>query len=448
MPVMHEDGTTEFSPAEVARVQGCGVGDGEGPATAGGDPDDDATELYGEPWAGASWPGSPASSTNRQGANRQWVEAGGGEDTADWGWLVEWDEAKLEQWGEKIGRAQKASQAGDWEGSLVRIGAVQALVRPGGSRVGGLYFAWVIEAAGYRLTIMDRVKPFGETPNVRVHVGALALLQSDLVAVRECAQSMVELMGGKVQGEKLSRVDACLDLVDVPVSDFVVPLALGQVVRRGRNMAMYQAGNAWTGFDVGRGCVRLRIYDKVAECQKDAAKWDAMIQMRYGGEVPEIASRVEFQLRRKALKEFGIETIADWIEKRAGVLDYLTGQWFRLTEGKVDRENSQRCGPSSLWQRVSEGFSSWAGQAFPPATRERLKRKLLDVGAYVRQGVGCLTAAAAMRGRSIVTFGDVMRYAEEVLGVFEGEIGKGVVERYQEKRATWDRVFCEACPSG
>lgn len=443
-----EEGSVEGSSSEGLSVQVYGVGVGEVPPTGGGDPDDDASELYGEPWAGGIWPGSPASSTNRQGANRQLVEPGGGEDTADWGWLVEWSEAKFDEWREKLGRAQKASQAQDWEGAFVQIGCVKCLVRPSGARVGGLYYSWVVESCGYRLTIMDRRKPFGETPNVRVHVGALALLQTDVESIHASARCFVEFMGGTIQGEKLSRVDACLDLVDVPVGDFVQPFLCGQVVRRGRKFGVYGDGLGLTGFHVGQGIVRLRVYDKVAECQDNAVKWDAMVQMRYGGEVPEIASRVEFQLRRKALKEFGVETVADWIQKRAGILDYLTGQWFRLTEGQVDRENSQRCGPSSLWQRVSEGFASWAGLAVVPAVRERLKRKLLDVGGLYRQSVGCLTTAAAMRGRSLVTFGDVVRFFDDLAGLFEEEIAKGVVERFREKRAAWDQVLCQACPAG
>ena len=259
---LHEDGT-EWTLAESLTL-GCY---GEEVPWDGEEPDeDDASDLDGDPWVGSIWPGGcPASSTNRRGANRQPVEVGGGEDTADWGWLVEWPEEKLSEWREKIGQAQRAAQAGDWQGSLVRIGCLECLVRPSGARVGGLYFAWVIEGCGFRLTIMDRARPWGETPNVRVHVGALPLLQADLESVHLAARSLLEEMGGRIVGEKLSRVDACLDLVDVPVADFVRPFLAGEVVRRGRKFGVYGDGLSLTGFHVGEGPVRLRIYDKVAE---------------------------------------------------------------------------------------------------------------------------------------------------------------------------------------
>ena len=417
---------------------------GEGPATAGGDPDDDASEWDGEPWAGSLCHGvlgDPASSTNRQGSNSQSVGLDGREDTADWGWLVEFSEDKLKELKAKLSAAQKAAQSGDVKGSLVRIGCVQCLVKPAGGRV-GLYFHWIVEGLGVRLAIMDREKPFGETPNVRVHVGSVRLLHEPLDRVWAQTKLLVEEMGGKVVGEKLSRVDACLDMVGVGVKEFVDPFVSGRSIRRGRKCGVYLDGLAWTGFHVGSGAIRLRIYDKVAECKGDAVKWDLMVARVYGGEVPEVASRVEFQLRRKVLKELEVETVADWISKRGAILEYLVTEWFRLTDEEVDRDNSSRFGPSRLWGRVCEGFSTWAGPAFIAAVRTRVKRSSMDIEGLVRQGIGCFTSAAARRGASIQAWSDVSRVLLDYWESFSDYLGPSVVGRYQEKRATCDASLC------
>lgn len=401
------------------------------------------SDLAGEELSGVSCV-QPASSTNRQVANRQSVDEGG-EDTADWGWLVSFPEHTLNQFREELNKAQKSAQADDVEGAQVRFGDHPFLIRPGGARVAGsLYFAWVLEMNGWSLSIMDRERPWGETPNVRVHVGALELMYFGLEECYGLAKRVIEKAGGTIEGEKISRMDSCLDLMGVPVAEFVDPFVAKRVVRRGKKVDLHFDGRDTTGLTVGRGAVVLRIYDKVAECQHNAVKWDAMIQTRFSGEVPTEVTRVEFQLRRKVLKELGIDTIADWIAKRASVLDYLTAHWFRLTADQVDLDHTERAAPSSLWQRVSEGFSSWAGVALLPAVRDRIKRKVLEIGGLMRQAFGCITSAAAVRGVVISSWGEMVRFANDQAEAFEEEYTRPLVERYKVKRVLLEARYCLA----
>lgn len=437
----------DWSNSEAVRAhfqaQAAEPSDGEGPATAGGVPDEGDSGLEGEEFGGVGlvMP-RPASSTNRQVANRQSVADDGGEDTADWGWLVSIPETKLAELRETLSRAQKAAQADDVQGAQVVVGALPFLVRPGGARVGVMYFPWVLATNGWTLSLMDREKPIGETPNVRIHVGSMVLMAFGLEEVYRMARGVVESMGGEIIGEKLSRIDPCLDVLGVPVTEFVQPFASGQVVRRGKKCGVFWDGSDPTGLTVGRGAVMLRIYDKLAECEQSGPKFDVLLQMRYGGEIPAAATRVEFQLRRKVLKELSIETVSDWIAKRASVLDYLTAHWFRLTSEEVDRENTQRAGPSSLWQRVCEGFSSWAGVALLPAVRDRVKRQVLEVGGLMRQAFGCVTSAAAVRGRLVSSWGDMVRFLMDQVEAFEEEHTKPLVERYKVKRALLEAALC------
>lgn len=400
------------------------------------------SELAGEEWSGVPVV-QPASSTNRQVATRQRPDEGG-EDTVDWGWLVSFPEKTLSQFREVLGKAQKAAQAEDVEGAQVRFGDHPFVVRPGGARVQGLYFAWVLEMNGWTLSVMDREQPWGETPNVRVHVGALPLLYFGLEDCHRLAKSVIEKAGGTIEGEKISRMDACLDVMGVPVNEFVEPFVAGRVVRRGKKVDLHWDGRETTGLTIGRGAVVLRVYDKIAECQNNAVKWDAMVQMRFGGEVPAEVTRVEFQLRRKVLKELGIDTIASWIEKRASVLDYLTAHWFRLTAEAVDVDHTERAAPSGLWQRVSEGFSSWAGVALLPAVRDRMKRKVLEIGGLMRQAFGCVTSAAAVRGVAITAWSDMCRFLLDQVEAFEAEHARPLVERYQVKRTMLEARYCLA----
>lgn len=438
--------TVELTPEQFAAAYRAQAEGGEGSRfRAGGDPADGLGDDWGEPWVGSFWPDgamAPASSTNRQGSNRHDVGVDGGEDTADWGWCVEWPELKLLHWRETFTKAQKAAQQNDFREARVVIGGVVYLMRPAGARIGGLYFAWCLEGMGVRMAMMDRDRHWGQTPNVRIHVGSVRLLHEDLRTVHRCMRASIELMGGEIRAEKVSRVDACLDLVDVPVKAFVMPFLTGKVIRRGRNFGVYGGGLEFTGFHVGQEQIRLRIYDKAAECKADPIKWDLLCAHRFGGEIPEVVTRVEFQLRRKVLQEFQVETVADWLEKRAGVLDYLNGKWFRLTDDEVDRENTQRCGPSALWQAVSEGFAKWAGITFAVLERVKLKRRMLDVSALLRQGVGCWTSAAAVLGRGLGTWEAIEDFVADELKAWRVEFEKGVLSRFEQKWVAAEAALC------
>lgn len=405
---------------------------------AEGDPDEGEAEVLGDPWAEPP----PARSTNRRVADSQPMGERGGEDTADWGWLVKWSEAGLGEWRDKLNRAQKAAQARDWEGSLVQVGAVLYAVRPAGGRFGGIYFNWILEGGAVRYAIMDREGPSGETPNVRVHLGAMVLLQHGLETAHKCARLMIEAMGGEIVGEKLSRIDPCLDVLDVHVREFCDAFFSKRAVCRARKGSMHWNGQHFTGFTVGTGAVRLRVYDKKAETGGEGVKWDSLVALRYDGEIPNEVTRVEFQLRRRMLKEVDCGTVEAWLKNRAAVVDYLVSEWFRLTDGPVDRDNNNqsRYGPSELWQRVSEGFAYWAGLAVLPAVRV-LPRRYLSREALVRQAVGCVTSAAAVLGWAVETMDDVrwsFNKLSEALAGFEGR----VIERGREKRQAWEAACC------
>lgn len=356
---------------------------------------------------------SPAGPTNRQGANRQRVVYAGGEDTIDLGWCVRFNRsATWREWRERLRVGQEAAKNGDVRGSVLEVDVgesspIKLIVQPCGVRK-GLYFSFWVEGEGWQLFLMDREDPAGESPNVRLHVGSSALVYGRAVEIGERVAAVVREFGGEIISEKISRIDAAVDLLGVDVTEFVRQFMSGQVVRRGRKGGVHFDGNRFTGITVGRGDIVLRIYDKRAECREaDPVKWDLLVAGRYGGEDPERVTRVEFQCRRGFLVEMGVSSGADWQAKRAAVLDYLLADWFRLTAEVVDRENTERFGPSALWGLVAEAFADVYGAGFVPVKRQ-IRRGMLDRSRLIRQAVGCLTSAAAVQGRAVGGLRDVL----------------------------------------
>ena len=67
-------------------------------------------------------------------------------------------------------------------------------------------------------------------------------------------------------------------------------------------------------------------------CRIRVASFGGFLRVKtaYGGELPDDLTRVEFQLRRDALKYLGVKTVQDLLERENAIVDFLTYDWFRL----------------------------------------------------------------------------------------------------------------------
>jgi hypothetical protein len=89
--------------------------------------------------------------------------------------------------------------------------------------------------------------------------------------------------------------------------------------------------------------IRLRIYDKGKEVLKKGEKlWFADL---WGTNDLENIWRVEFQLRRPALKQLKINDFEDLWQRPGGVWNYLTNEWFSLRLRDNDRQDRRTVHP-------------------------------------------------------------------------------------------------------
>ena len=127
--------------------------------------------------------------------------------------------------------------------------------------------------------------------------------------------------------------------------------------------------------------VSFKIYDKTVELFEggDVQKMEA-ITSRFADSPEEEwfghLTRFEFSLTREFLKRFEINSFEDLEEKRLALVNYLTFNWFRLTQETPDRENKHqsRALTSRIWERVQKMFQ--AVFASPVATFARVKNEV------------------------------------------------------------------------
>ncbi|MEL6791038.1 MAG: hypothetical protein AAFO78_10765 [Pseudomonadota bacterium] len=165
------------------------------------------------------------------------------------------------------------------------------------------------------------------------HEGADAL--HDQVQAIARAEKMVA-----VAPDAVSRVDYAFDY-HVPHRDF----SIVNMVSRARKDSQYRAGETLQTLTFGRGDIVVRVYDKSAEIAEKSGK--AWFHDIWG--VKDHVWRIEFQLRREALKRFGIRTMADVL---SGIGDALRDIASRHTTMRLPARdsNTSRWPLHPIWQ--------------------------------------------------------------------------------------------------
>ena len=104
----------------------------------------------------------------------------------------------------------------------------------------------------------------------------------------------------------------------------------------------------------GKNDLLGRIYDKRKEALKSHKQWFEALWDSQGWEPEEPVTRVEFQCRRKFLRKYQVNTVADLDMEMADLWKYLTGRWLTIRE-VADDGHRHRWPTSDFWQCVENG---------------------------------------------------------------------------------------------
>jgi hypothetical protein len=313
---------------------------------------------------------------------------------------------------------------------------------------GGAYMAYVLRSGGFKICMMKRPTMYGETPNVRIEAGAMACLVCGSLEVLAAEMlRRVLSIGCTVQMCKVSRADVFADIGGHNVRAYVDSFNADRFVTRARiggEYGVFRNGRRPTGFTIGRGAIRLRCYDKLLELQGDPVKAAAWSDLEWCDDVPGEVTRTEFQLRREALKSFGIDSLDDLVEKLPGVVSSLCGEWFRLTASAVDRKHADRAKVSKEWKAVQAAFAGQWGRVDP--LRRVIKRKAIDSDRLLSQAWGCVESVAAVKGHDVQSVDDFIGYLTDAAYEFANRRetdGKrlDVFARVRDKRAVIDARY-------
>lgn len=237
----------------------------------------------------------------------------------------------------------------------------------------------------YRLTCKDFTLLFAEKPNfdnppVQVNFSSAYLWSYGHQGAYDRFIDWFEnSFNLKITGTRISRLDICVDTDEAEFSQ----KDISGVVTYSKTKTLHYnntvddvnySGRKFTGLTIGRGSTILcRIYDKTMEIQKSGKEWFKDIWQKNQWNENKPVWRVEFQLRRKVLKEFSIDSVQDSFDNLESLWKYLTGQWLQIRKPVKD-EKVSNWSVTKKWKVVQTAFNYEA----PDIIRHKVKQGNLE----------------------------------------------------------------------
>lgn len=165
-------------------------------------------------------------------------------------------------------------------------------------------------------------------------------------------------------------------------------------VCRAKRRDLHEEGEAFTGFEFGRRTTKTvcaRLYDKTLQVHtKGLDWWPSIWGNRYDPSKPVL--RVEVEVGRQGLVEYGINSPTDGLERAAGVWASVTSDWLTYRTATADDTRS-RWPVAPEWADVQRATLRGQAVGFDRVRALRRKgqlRKLMPTLVGYAAGVGAL----------------------------------------------------------
>lgn len=259
--------------------------------------------------------------------------------------------------------------------AVVAVGNAEFLLHPYGSASG---YPLVLTGPAFKIECGEFNKPsfFVTYRSEALWRESAAQLQAGFLDWAQSAGLAV------VRPESVSRIDWAFDY-HLPVLDFD---ELHFVSVAAKDSKHREGGRIQT-LTFGRGEVVLRVYDKVAEIEQESHK--TWLFALWGG-VCEDVWRIEWQVRKALLRQFGIRTLESLFERQGDVLRHLVTEHTTLRVPTAD-SNRSRWPLHPLWEdlqrRIAEldALGAQRTDGLGAALDERLMRSVVSVYGYLKR---------------------------------------------------------------
>lgn len=299
-------------------------------------------------------------------------------------------------------------------------------------------YEWLVNSNEFDLKIGNWMNPISR-PSVIAEIRSETLWHLGPEQAFGKVLSLLKTMGGKVISTKLSRVDLCVDFLCC--EQFWQLGLLDNIVTRAQDIRNYLKYGKFTGVGIGSGKLSARLYDKGLEIETKSKKfW--MFDIWGLENIPEEQKviRVEFQLRREAIKELGLDKVDDAFRYGGNTWAYCTTEWLKFQDRPGKHHTQRKYLP--WWQSVQNAYSGAQG-AEPLVRNKALTSNKQQI---IRQAYGLLSSLTAIQKEvlneasdSSSDMNDCLNAIFESTGLLSGD-SKDFSQRVISKRAKYNRM--------
>ncbi len=305
----------------------------------------------------------------------------------------------------QISEAKNLSQI-NMKKEVIEINGSNFEVNPKGQG----YYGYKIENKEVSICFMS--KRLSNTPPIYVRFFSAFLWEYGYENAYNIFMKWFEDFNAQIANVKVGRVDICLDTDEVNFEEKDVKNLFTKAKKIEQKYVddIYQVGKNFSGFVIGKGGnLSCRIYNKTLEIKNSNKTWfeDIWKEVCWLGDTT--VWRIEFQLRKKVLKELEIINIENLSKNLINIWAYLTQKWLVMKKTSKD-SNKSRWKTNKKWKVIQEADFDYEGI---PTIRKRIIKG--DKERLIAQCSGILTTIAALNGDSGIakSFLEVKGYLED-----------------------------------
>lgn len=312
---------------------------------------------------------------------------------------------------EKLRDAKAAVQGGVESSTVFDFGTVKKFDWSL-QRSGVKFYPFVLRMGDITMCISSRSHD-SNMPNCTIQIGSLTC-QNDLKKTMKDLRWWFGVIGLVPIEEKVTRFDIAADFLcnikDIDIAD------QDKLITRATTFSSYFEHRSLTGIQIGKGDIVLRIYDKQQEMKtKQATEKIEFFNDKWETFPIQSVTRVEFQVRGQAIPELVGQSgrgFNDVLLSLDCVWEYLTQDWARFTEKRVDRvnKNQQYSKISAFWRSVQDVIDD---DTFKASRSKKIKH--ISIKALTRQARGIMLSLCAAYGHHVDDFFGMIASVSSIL---------------------------------
>ena len=219
-------------------------------------------------------------------------------------------------------------------------------------------FAFTLVDGSYMIRLSTKAAKSVPMAYVQVRSGLLSFRDVGWIQ-SEVHELLSEL--GDVARPKVSRVDLFVDFA----SDFNMESWSREAwVTKAGAITQYVQQSTFTGWSIGDGGpLMARLYHKLRECEVSGKTYLLDLWRRAGWDDSLAVWRLEFEFKREVLTQLGLNDLHSVLAARAGLWDYATTQWLKLTQPSDTDKTRSRWPLHPLWLLLAS--VDWLGDGGP-----------------------------------------------------------------------------------